>query len=189
MRDRTEKKAKPAAEQSISKGRLEFLFDGVFAIAMTILVLELRIPELADDTSSHELGAALLANGRIFISYIFSFLVLSMFWLSHNRLYPLLEKIGKASFYIHSWLLALAAFVPFCAHLINKYNHNRLAIQIYFAIVLAYEIGMLALSIAAKKQKLLKSDIVSGQLKKIRRQFLLNGAIWIVFFIFFSFFY
>jgi len=156
----------------ISKGRLEFLFDGIFAIAMTILVLELKVPELQNHHSAHELGMVLLHNWRTFLSYIISFIILSSFWIGHNTLYAKLTRITKTVVTIHIWMLAWAAFVPFCAHLIGRYPGNQLALLIYLAMAFAYILGLLALVIAAEKQNLFGPAIPAGDVRKLRRGFI-----------------
>ena len=166
-----QKSVSPFAKQ-ISKSRLEFLFDGVFAIAMTILVLELKVPELADHHSAHELGSALLLNWRIFLSYIISFFILSGFWIGHNALYAKLTRITKTVVAIHIWMLAWAAFVPFCAHLIGRYPGNQLALLIYWAMAFSYTLGLLALIITAERQNLFEPTIPAGDVRKLRRGFI-----------------
>ena len=156
----------------ISKSRLEFLFDGVFAIALTILVLELKLPEISDRRSTHELGRALVDNWRTFFSYIVSFIVLSSFWIGHNTLYAKLTRVSKVVVAIHVWLLAWAAFVPFCAHLIGRFPSNPLALLVYMGTAFAYVLGLLLLIIAAGKQKLFDPGIPAGELRKLRRGFI-----------------
>ncbi|MEI6614282.1 MAG: TMEM175 family protein [Chrysiogenales bacterium] len=182
-----QKSVSPFARQ-VSKGRLEFLFDGIFAIAMTILVLELKVPELQNRLSANELGAALLNHGRTFFSYILSFFVLSMFWFSHNRIYTNLKKISNTCLAIHIWLLAVAAFFPFCAHLLGKFPGNRLTLQIYFGTVFAYFLGILLLIITAEKQKLFDPEVEAKDIRKVRNGFLRSCVIILVAFIFYSFF-
>jgi uncharacterized membrane protein len=167
-----ETKVDSAFKKEVSRGRLEFLFDGVFAIAMTILVLELKLPELQDKRSVHELGQALLHHGRTFISYIISFIILSGFWIGHNTVYAKLTRITKTVLAIHVWLLAVSAFIPFCAHLIGRYPSNPLAMMIYIGTALAYILGMMTLVIAAEKQKLFDPAIPPGDVRKLRQGFI-----------------
>ena len=63
------------------------LFDGVFAIAMTILVLELKVPELGRAEVSAGDGGGASASGPTFLSYLLSFGILGMFWFRHNAQY------------------------------------------------------------------------------------------------------
>ena len=62
------------------KARLETLVDGVFAIAMTILVLEVKVPEIADGRSTDALLHALAHHGYVIGAYFFSFAMLALFW-------------------------------------------------------------------------------------------------------------
>lgn len=159
-------------EGDVSKGRLEFLFDGVFAIALTILVLELKLPELRDGKSVHELGMALRHHGNTFFSYLLSFFLLSGFWFSHNQIYAKLRRINTTALIIHFWLLALAASFPFCSHLFGRYTGNPLASLVYFGATIFFYLGMLALVIVAKKQKLFDPEIPSGDIRKLCRSIL-----------------
>src|SRR5947209_4051234 len=115
----------------ISKSRLEFLFDGIFAIAMTILVLELKVPELTERNSVGELARTLSHHVAIFGSYLLSFAVLGMFWYRHNQFYRHLKYITKGGLALHLLQLAMAAFFPFCAALLGRYPTNALS-QVFY---------------------------------------------------------
>ena len=73
-------------KEFISKGRLDALTDGVFAFAMTLLVVNLDLPEDFHPTSAAELISALVGLGGTFIAYVVTFLVLASFWLGRARL-------------------------------------------------------------------------------------------------------
>lgn len=160
---------KSAFTTTISKGRLEFLFDGVFAIALTILVLELKLPELADRRSASELGRALLHHWRTFLSYIISFVILSGFWIGHNTLYARLARITKAILAIHVWLLIWAAFIPFCAHLLGRYPGNPVSQAVYLTTAFAYSAGLLALICVADRQKAFAASVSAVDVRRLRR--------------------
>jgi uncharacterized membrane protein len=163
---------KTAFTTTISKGRLEFLFDGVFAIALTILVLELKLPEIADRRSAGELGRALLHHWRTFLSYIISFIILSGFWIGHNTLYARLTRVTKAILAIHVWLLAWAAFIPFCAHLLGRYPGNSIAHAVYLGTAFAYSAGLLALVVTADRQKAFEPTVTANDVRRLRRGFI-----------------
>ena len=160
---------KTAFSTTISKGRLEFLFDGVFAIALTILVLELKLPEIADKRSAAELGRALLHHWRTFLSYLFSFMILSGFWIGHNTLYAKLARVTKAILAIHVWLLIWAAFIPFCAHLLGRYPGNPVSHAVYLATAFAYSAGLLALVVTADRQKAFDAKVSAADVRRLRR--------------------
>ena len=72
-------------KEFISKSRLDALTDGVFAFAMTLLVVNFDLPEDFHPTSAAELISALLGLGGTFIAYVVTFLVLATFWLGRAR--------------------------------------------------------------------------------------------------------
>lgn len=139
------------ARSTISRSRLEFLFDGVFAIAITILVLELRVPELADRRSIAELARGLAQNATTFASYLLSFIMLGSFWYRHNHQYHWFERITPAMLVLHFVQLAAAAFFPFCAALFGRYPFNPLAALIYVACVATYLWTSLATWVVARR--------------------------------------
>jgi uncharacterized membrane protein len=124
---------------SISRNRLEILFDGIFAISMTILVLELKVPVLSDKRSVSELGQMLLHHGTTFISYIISFVMLGILWYRHNHYYQYFQRITKSIFSFTLVQMAAAAFFPFCAALFGQYPINRLSIVIYLSCIMVYQ--------------------------------------------------
>jgi uncharacterized membrane protein len=119
----------------VSKTRLDFLFDGIFAIAMTILVLELKVPDLEDRHSTSELARRLLHHAPGFASYLLSFFMLGMFWASHNKWYRHIQRITKGVLALQLFQLAIAAFFPFCAALFGKYPTNLLSVVVYLGCV------------------------------------------------------
>ena len=100
------------------------LFDGVFAIAMTILVLELKVPEIDDRLSSSQLLHALLKESGTFFSYLLSFAILGVFWWRHNHVYHFFRTITSKMLVLHFVQLAAAAFFPFTAALYGRYPTN-----------------------------------------------------------------
>jgi uncharacterized membrane protein len=152
----------------ISKGRLEFLFDGIFAIAMTILVLELKVPELVDRRSLVELARALAHHAPTFVSYLLSFAMLGMFWYRHNHQYHHFHKITEGMLVLHFVQLAAAAFFPFCAALLGRYHSNLLSIVIYLGCVLVYMWAMFANWIVAKRCDALGAEFTAEDYLRIR---------------------
>ena len=80
----------------VPKGRLDALTDGVFAFAMTLLVVKVDLPESFHAQSNAELTSELLDLSRTFIAYIVTFLVLASFWLARTRAKGDLEKASGA---------------------------------------------------------------------------------------------
>jgi uncharacterized membrane protein len=116
----------------LSKLRLEALSDGLFAIVLTLLVIEIRVPEIHGALSDAELWHALVELGPLFIGYVVSFAVLAMFWLSHNFFYShFVKEINRQLLLLNMLFLAFVSLVPFSSHLIGAYPESQLAVSVY----------------------------------------------------------
>jgi uncharacterized membrane protein len=109
-------------KESISKGRLDALTDGVFAFAMTLLVVNFDLPEDFHPTSAAELISALLGLGGTFIAYVVTFLVLATFWLGRARTKE--EPEGASGAYAWSVLFHLffVTLMPFSMIVAGRYD-------------------------------------------------------------------
>ena len=180
----TETAGSGASRFAVSKSRLEFLVDGIFAIAMTILVLELKVPEVGDRKSVVALGTALAHHLAGFVSYLLSFLMLGVFWFSHNRHYQHFTRITGLMLVLTLAQLAATAFFPFSAALLGRYPTNQLTLVIYLGCVLCYQLATLLVWVAASR-----SGVLAPQLGEPERRRLLKGnlggclgvgAIWLM---------
>jgi uncharacterized membrane protein len=161
----------------VNKNRLEFLFDGIFAIAMTILVLELKVPELTERKSVAELGQLLMHHGATFFSYILSFIMLGILWYSHNQYFQYLQRITKSIFIFHIVQLAFAAFFPFCAALFGRYPTNRLALIFYLGCIMGFQWSTLIQWVMAKKQYALMPRMDPSLYGKFKKGFTVGSMV------------
>jgi len=109
-------------KEFISKGRLDALTDGVFAFAMTLLVVNLDLPEDFHPSSAAELISALLDLGGTLIAYVITFLVLASFWLGRARTKEEPESASAAyawSLFSHLFFVTL---LPFSMIVAGRYN-------------------------------------------------------------------
>ena len=166
----------PKVVPVISRSRLEMLVDGIFAIAMTILVLELKVPELTDSRSVSELARSLGHQAPTFLSYLLSFFVLGMFWYRHNMGYRHYRVITARMLALHLMALAAAAFFPFCAALIGRAVGNPLAFVVYLACILVYFWTMTATWIVAKRSGAMSEDVSEAEYLRRRKRSIISGA-------------
>ena len=164
-------------ESAINRSRVEFLFDGVFAIAITILVLELRVPELTDRHSSAELARGLRALAPTFGSYLLSFFVLGNFWYRHNHHYRYFRTITPAILVLHFVQLAAAAFFPFCAALFGRYPFNPLGAAIYVGCVLVFQLASLAAWIVGWRTGAMSPELTPETYRRSVRRMLRLGVL------------
>ena len=104
----------------ISKSRLDALTDGVFAFAMTLLVVKFDLPEDFHPRTAAELISGLLGLGGTFIAYIVTFLVLATFWLGRARTKEEPERASGA--YAWSVLLFFVTLLPFSMIVVGRYD-------------------------------------------------------------------
>ena len=123
----------------MNKARIEALSDGVFAIAMTLLVIEIHVPVVPDGAYSMiGLWNALMHLLPSIASYVVSFTVIAMYWTSHHALFHFFTKtVNRTLLQFNMLYLMLLAFIPFSTALLAAYHSNLLAIWIYGANIIA----------------------------------------------------
>jgi uncharacterized membrane protein len=112
-------------------GRVLAFSDGLFAIAMTLLVVSVTVPNISDHNSVHELADGL--NDRLpdLSSFFISFAVIGRYWLAHHRFISLLGAVDQPLINLNLIYLAFIAFLPFPTALLGEYFENPLSIVIY----------------------------------------------------------
>jgi uncharacterized membrane protein len=134
-----------AGPQDLGRGRVEALSDGVFAIVVTLLVLEIRVPHIAAHGSLSELASALWAMVPKFVSWVISFLTVCVIWLNHHRLFKMMRRIDNGLFWWNANLLLWTSFIPFPTALMGDYPSNRLAVSFYGGVMLLMALGFVLL--------------------------------------------
>ncbi len=116
--------------------RLEAFSDGVFAIIVTLLVLELKVPELGDHRDVGELGHRLVALLPKLLSWLISFIIVCKFWLNHHHILGLARYATYGMVWLNSLFLMGQSFIPFPTALMGEYPDNPLAVSA-FGVVMA----------------------------------------------------
>jgi uncharacterized membrane protein len=116
--------------------RIEALSDGVFAIILTLLVLELKVPALKDHASVSELLHHLYEALPKFVSWLISFVILCKFWLNHHHILGMARHANYAMVWLNAIFLLGQSFIPFPTALAGEYPTNPLAVS-FFGIVFA----------------------------------------------------
>ena len=108
----------------MSKGRLEAFSDGVIAILITIMVLELHVPEGAD-------WAALRGQAPIFLSYVLSFVFLGIYWNNHHHLFQAAKQVNGAALWANLHLLFWLSLISFVTGWMGENNFAQLPVALY----------------------------------------------------------
>jgi uncharacterized membrane protein len=126
----------------IAFDRVAFFTDAVFAIAMTLLIVAVELPELVgplDDPST--LIEPLKAMAPQLISFFLAFLLLGRYWMAHHAFFAVLEKVDRRLIALNLIYLSFVAFLPFPTELIGKYEENPISVTL-FALTMAAISGM-----------------------------------------------
>ncbi|MBK6537491.1 MAG: DUF1211 domain-containing protein [Ignavibacteria bacterium] len=119
-------------ESLLPKNRIEALSDGIFAIAMTLIILDLKTPEnIPFNLEYEELPLTLLNILPDVEAYAVSFLVLAVFWLRHQLQFRYLKFANRKIIVLSIFFLMLIGFVPFSVGLVMRYNDIQLPTLIY----------------------------------------------------------
>ena len=144
----------------ISARRIETLVDGVFAIAMTLLVLGITVPSIVNPTEA-SLYQALLDLLPNFYSYFISFVLLAVFWrINHVQFNRIKKADGTLLWIIVIWLL-FVALVPFSAFFVGEYGNFQIP-NIFFDLNL-FAIGFL---LFLNWRHAINSGLVEGEIRK-----------------------
>jgi uncharacterized membrane protein len=101
----------------VTTARLETFADGVFAIAATLLILNVEVPDLGDHSLSHEL----LRLWPAYIGYVVSFVTIGIIWVNHHTVLDLLHSTDRTFLFINVFFLLCIAFIPFPTRLLATY--------------------------------------------------------------------
>lgn len=111
--------------------RIEAFSDGVFAIIVTLLVLELKVPPLKEHASAAELWHQLGELLPKFLSWLISFIIVCKFWLNHHHVRGLARHADYGLVWLNSIFLMGQAFIPFPTALMGEYATNPLAVSLF----------------------------------------------------------
>ena len=161
--------------------RISFLSDGVFAIVMTLLVIELSVPVMSKLKAADELGAMLLEMWPKFFAFAASFLVLGIFWFIHHAQFHFIKRSNGMLAWINIFFLMLVALIPFSTALIGEYHiYSKTAIIFYGTNGF---LGLLMLNImwwyATKNKRLVDKKAEPKRIKQLQIRLMVATATFI----------
>ena len=129
-------------ETGLSKKRVEFLTDGIFAVVMTLLVLEISIPQISsshDDATIDSAAAETELLKGLFdlwpklLSFGITFIILAIYWLAHHRQFYYIKHVNRTLIWINFMFLMATCLLPFSASLLGEYNQQQISIFVFGA--------------------------------------------------------
>jgi uncharacterized membrane protein len=160
----------------MSTNRLEAFSDGVIAVAITLLVLDIKVPDPA--TNASHLGHALLRQWPIYAAYVTSFVTIGIIWINHHAMISRLRQADRAILSLNLLLLLSIGVLPFATSLMAAYlkqsQGQHLAAAIYSASLLAMSILFALLN---RHILLSKPHFISAALPLKRRKQILGRSV------------
>lgn len=131
-----------AAERRGNPDRVNAFTDGVFAIIITILVLEIAVPpDLADQSLRDALGDV----GPTLMAWVISFLITGMYWAWHRDLFNQIRLVNRQVVWLNLVFLLPAALIPFAASVLGEYHDDAVALHVYGAVLIAASVARVIL--------------------------------------------
>jgi uncharacterized membrane protein len=173
-------------QSAVSTNRLEAFCDGVIAIAITLLVLEIRIPDL-HHSSAGQLLAMLAARGPIFLATVLSFVIIGCYWVNHHQLMRWIQAVNHGFVLLTLlWLLCLC-LIPFCTGILGETMLLEDSINVGAPV---YLLGLAAPSVVwamgwhyAAAHQLVVSSLPSHAQERFKHLFWLSAAahvLWVL---------
>jgi len=160
---------KPEPETGLSFERVVFFSDAVFAIVITLLVLELKIPHLSEHSEA-ALRQGLVELFPRVIGFVVSFLIIGLMWIEHHRIFRYIEDYDGGLLWRNLLLLLCVSFVPFPTALFSENFWSRTAFILYTASFGGVATAKLLIWRHAAKANLLKKDVTPALERRIARR-------------------
>jgi len=117
--------------RGFEKNRIEALIDGIFAVALTLLVLDIKLPENVPYPTNEALWSRLVELQRHFAIYAISFVVIGIYWVAHHVQFHYVRYTDRRLIWINMLFLLLISFLPFATDLVGDHEDLVLPCEIY----------------------------------------------------------
>ncbi|MGA8151792.1 MAG: TMEM175 family protein [Terriglobales bacterium] len=164
------------AGQSVE--RLAALSDGIFAVAMTLLVLDLRVPAAEAVHNEHKLWRTLLTLSPRLVMYMMSFLTLGIFWVGQQTQLNHLKRSDRSLSWIYIVFLFAVSLTPFSTTLLAEFVAYRLALIVYWFNILLLGATLYFSWQCATKSGLVKEDMPAEVPAAIRRRIIIGQSLY-----------
>jgi uncharacterized membrane protein len=124
-------KKEPDNQTKHSTDRIVALTDGVFAIVMTLLILDIKLPPIQNISNNQELKQYLFYLLPKIESFVFTFLILGIFWMINHLQFQYIKKSDRSLVWINIFYIMFVAFVPFSTYLVGTYYQFKISSIIF----------------------------------------------------------
>jgi uncharacterized membrane protein len=157
--------------RGFEKNRMEALIDGIFAVALTLLVLDIKLPEGVSYPSNEALWNRLLGLERHFVIYAISFIVIGIYWVAHHVQFHYVRYTDRRLIWINMLFLLLISFLPFATDLVGDHEELTLPCEIYgVTLLMLSALSYVHLRYLARHPYLATPELNSVAVKLLKRR-------------------
>ncbi|NLR64481.1 DUF1211 domain-containing protein [Chitinophaga varians] len=150
--------------------RIEAISDGIFAVAMTLLVLEIKVPAAEGKLTEGELAHVLLAQMPRFLVYFLSFMTAGIFWVGQSAQFAYIEKSDRNLNWLSLLFLLFVSLLPFSTAFLSDYTNYKFAIFVYWFNILMLGVSLYINWSYAVRQRFVETEsdleAISGAIKR-----------------------
>lgn len=166
-------------ERDRSAERLAALTDGVIAIVMTLLALDVRLPISAEGLDNAALSQAFLDALPTVYAYALSFVVIALFWMIHRRKFRRLKRVDSGLFWLNILFLLLTGLIPFVTSVLAE-NSSSVATAVYAGLMAVVSLSLAASGVYAGARELFDGEEPGATVGLVLYRSLITGAIFLV---------
>jgi uncharacterized membrane protein len=164
--------------------RVEAFSDGVFAIAITLLILEIRVPHVEGASESKSLAHALFDLWTSYFAYILSFVMIGIYWANHHYLFKFFKKTDHLFNLLNVFFLMCISFLPFPTAVLAEYMNNpherHTAVSLYaFGLLLPAFSFLCIWFYGSYKRRLLDHKLAPSFVQLLTKQYLLSNLLYL----------
>ena len=161
--------------------RVSALSDGVFAVAITLLVVSIAVPTIHGTLTNSKLAHGLAEIWPHFFSYFLSFIIIAMFWISHHALFSAIRRVDRTLIWINMLYLLLIVFMPYPTELLSLFGKTMVATVLYASVLAVAGILQAAMAFyAVRGHRLVDDEFEMSQAGEYLRNSLLMSAVFII---------
>ena len=156
-------------------GRLEAFSDGVYAIAITLLALNLQIPHAENNDAKWALADALARQWPSYMAFVTSFFTILVMWINHHAMFKLIRRASSGLLFANGFLLMMTTAVPFSTGIMSEYFNKpgaKVACAVYSGVFVLISVGYtLVWQSIINNRSLLKPDAPASVIEKITNSY------------------
>jgi uncharacterized membrane protein len=178
-----------SAGRETDTGRIEAFSDGVFAIAITLLIIEIAVPHLDQEPPGITLPEALVGLWPSYLGYVISFLQIGVIWANHHNRFRFIERSDHGLLFLNILFLMCVAFIPFPTALLAEYLDGSGAERETAGVIYAGTLAVTAVFFtllwlyAAANRRLVNRNLDPSLLRAMTRRYLLGSVAYLLVFL------